>query len=65
MDLIKKKTDYNDKITGLENETPDVSSLVRKTDYDTKISENEGKVTNHNQDKYINTEVYIRNMQQV
>ena len=37
---LNKKTDYNDKITGLENEIPDVSSLVRKTDYDTIIIEN-------------------------
>ena len=34
---------------------PDVSSLVKKTDYDTKISEIEKKVSDHNHDKYITT----------
>ena len=34
---------------------PKVSNLVKKTDYDTKISEIEKKVANHNHDKYITT----------
>ena len=34
---------------------PNVSSLVKKTDYDTKISEIEKKVNDHNHDKYITT----------
>ena len=34
---------------------PNVSNLVKKTDYDTKISEIEKKVANHNHDKYITT----------
>ena len=33
----------------------DVSSLVKKTDYNTKISEIENKVNDHNHDKYITT----------
>ena len=72
--LVKKKTDYNAKIseiqskipsisglattsalTAVENEIPDVFSLVKKTDYSTKISEIEKKVTDHNDDKYITT----------
>ena len=34
---------------------PDPSSLVKKKDYDTKISELEEKLTDHNHDKYITT----------
>ena len=34
---------------------PDVSSLVKKTDYNTKISEIENKVNDHNHGKYITT----------
>ena len=39
----------------MENKIPSVSSLVKKTDYDTKISELEKKLTDHNHDKYITT----------
>ena len=42
-------------LTVVENKLPDVSSLVRKTNYDTKISELEIKITDHNHDKYITT----------
>ena len=42
-------------LTAVENEIPSVSNLVRKTDYDTKISELEKKLTHHNHDKYIIT----------
>ena len=34
---------------------PDLSGLVKKTNYDTKISEIENKVSGHNHDKYITT----------
>ena len=40
---LVKKTDYNTKITEIEDKIPDSSSLVKKTDYITKISEIEGK----------------------
>ena len=40
-------------LTAVENKTPDVSSLVKKTYYNTKISEIENKVNDHNHDKYI------------
>ena len=36
---------YNSASTAVENKTPNVSSLVKKTDYNTKISENENKIT--------------------
>ena len=34
---------------------PNVSNLVKKTDYNTKINEVEKKITDHNHGKYINT----------
>ena len=34
---------------------PDVSNLVKKTDYNTKINEIEKKITDHDYDKYITT----------
>ena len=40
----------NSALTAVEHKLPDVSSLVKNTDYDTKISE---KITNHNHGKYI------------
>ena len=42
-------------LTALENKIPDVSSIVKKTSYNTKITENEKKLTDHNHDKYINS----------
>ena len=42
-------------MTAVENKIPDVSNLVRKTDYDTKTSEIEKKLTDYNHDVYITT----------
>ena len=42
-------------LTAVENKMPTVSNLVKKTDYDTKITEIEKKLTDHNQNKYITT----------
>ena len=42
-------------MTAVENKIPDVSSLVKKTDYNTKISDIENKLNDHNHDKYITT----------
>ena len=42
-------------MTAVENKIPVVGSLVQKTDYDTKISEIEKKLTDQNHDKYITT----------
>ena len=39
----------------VENKIPDVSSLVKKTNYNTKITEIEKKLTDNNHDKYITT----------
>ena len=40
-------------LTVVENKTPSGSSLVKETNNDTKISELEKKLTDHNYDKYI------------
>ena len=42
-------------LTVVENKIPSVISLVKKTDYDTKITEIEKKLTDHNHEKYITT----------
>ena len=41
---LVKKTDYNMKITEIEDKIPDSSSFVKKTDYNTKITEIEDKI---------------------
>ena len=45
-------------LTAVENKIPSVSNLVKKTDYDTKITEIEKKLTDHNHEKYITTPVF-------
>ena len=40
-------------LTAVENKIPTVSNSVKKTNCDTKISELEKKLTDHNHDKYI------------
>ena len=45
----------NSALTTVENKIPDVSSLVKKTEYDTRINEIEKNVSDHNHDKYITT----------
>ena len=39
----------------VENKIPDFINLIEKTDYNTKVTEIEKKLTDHNHDKYINT----------
>ena len=41
---LVKKTDYNTKISEIEDKIPDSSSFVKKTDYNTKITETEDKI---------------------
>ena len=71
MDLLKRQitkiTDKEDKIpsisglattpalTAFENKIPSISTLVKKTEYNTKISEIEQKLIDHNHDEYITT----------
>ena len=52
-DIINLAT--NTTLTTVENKIPDVSNLVKKTDYNTKVTEIENKLNNHNHDKYITT----------
>ena len=42
-------------LTTVENKIPNISNLVKKTDYNAKITEIEKKITDHNHDKYIDT----------
>ena len=42
-------------ITTVENKIPDAGNLVKKTDYNTKVTQIENKLNNHNHDKHINT----------
>ena len=41
---LVKKTDYNTKITEIEDKIPNSNEFVKKTDYNTKITEIEGKI---------------------
>ena len=45
----------NSALTAVENKIPGASSLVKKTEYNTKISKIENKVNVHSHDKYITT----------
>ena len=38
-------------LTAVENRIPDVSNLVNKADYNTKITDMENNLNNHNHDK--------------
>ena len=42
------KTNFNTKLTGLENKIPNTSGLVKKTDYNCKITEIENKIPDSN-----------------
>ena len=50
----------NSALTAVENKIPNVSNLVTKTGYNTKISEIEKKVNHHNHYKYITTSEFNR-----
>ena len=45
-------------LTAVENSIPDISSLVKKTDYNTKTTNVENKLDNHNHDKYIDISAF-------
>ena len=45
-------------LTAVENKIPSVSNLVKKTDYNTKVTEIENKLNDHNHDKYIDTQEF-------
>ena len=39
----------------VENKIPNISGLIKKTDYNTKITDIENKLNNQNHDKYVTT----------
>ena len=47
-------------LTTVQNKIPDISSLAKKTDYDTKVTEIEINLNNHNHDKYIDTQEFSK-----
>ena len=47
-------------LTTVENKIPSVSNFVKKTDDNTKVTEIENKLKNHNYDKYIDTSELIK-----
>ena len=42
-------------VTSVENKIPDTSGLLKKTDYNTEITDIENKLNNHDHDKYVAT----------
>ena len=42
-------------LTTVENKIPSITGLIKQTDYNTKITDIENKLTNHNHDKYVAT----------
>ena len=42
-------------MTTVENKIPSISGLLKKTDCNTKITDMENKLNNHNHDKYVAT----------
>ena len=47
-------------LTTVENKIFDISNLVKKADYDTKVNETEEKITDHSHGKYITTPEFNR-----
>ena len=45
-------------LTAVENKKSNVSNLLKKTDYNTKISEIDKKITDHDHDKCITTSYF-------
>ena len=50
----------NSALTAVKDKIPNVSILVKQTDYDTKISDIEKKIADHNQNKYITTQEFTK-----
>ena len=57
---IKYLVLWNASLTAVENKVPNISSLVKKTDYTTKITEIENRLIDHNRGKYITTPEFNR-----
>ena len=48
----------NTALTAVQNKIPNLSSLAKKSDYDTKVTEIENKFNNLNHDKYVDTQEF-------
>ena len=57
-ELENKIPDIINSATKIENKIPDISNLVNKTGYNTKLTEIENKLTDHNHEKYIDTQEF-------
>ena len=57
---IKYLVLWNASLTAVENKVPNISSLVKKTDYNTKVTEIENRLIDHNRGKYITTPEFNR-----
>ena len=57
---IKYLVLWNASLTAVENKVPNISSLVKKTDYNTKITEIENRLIDHNRGKNITTPEFNR-----
>ena len=42
---LKKKSDFNTKVTEIEGKIPDISNLVKNTDFDTRLKKISDRVT--------------------
>ena len=47
-------------LTTVQNKIPNVINLVKKPDYNIKVTEIEKKLTDHNHDKYVDTQDLIK-----
>ena len=43
--MVKKKTDFNTKVTEIEGKIPDISNLVKNTDFETRLKKINDRVT--------------------
>ena len=57
---IKYLVLWNASLTAVENKVPNISSLVKKTDYNTKVTEIKNRLIDHNRGKYITTPEFNR-----
>ena len=52
-------------LTTIENKIPGIGNLVKKTDCNTKVTEIENNLNNHNHDKYIDTSEFNKSAVEV
>ena len=59
-----KKTDFNTKFTEIEGEIPDVSNLVKNTDFDTRLKKISDRVTK-NKSKHLLVENELKKTRKI